>query len=182
MDDIQTANKLLAQSEIFLPDHQVQNIVSRLAQELNKDMQFEFPVVIPVMTGGLVFCGQLLPLLDFPLQLDYMHVTRYRGETKGSEIEWKLKPQLELNNRNILIVDDILDEGKTASAIMKWLKESGANKITLCVLFNKKIGKPKPIMANYVGLDIEDKYVFGFGMDIKNFWRNLSSIRAYKGE
>ena len=182
MNDIQTANKLLAHSEMFLPDHHVQNIVSRLAQELNKDMQFEFPIVIPVMTGGLVFCGQLLPLLDFPLELDYMHVTRYRGETQGSEIEWKLKPQLELDNRNILIIDDILDEGKTAFAIIEWLKESGANKITLCVLFNKKIGKPKPIMAKYVGLDIEDKYVFGFGMDVKNFWRNLSSIRAYKGD
>tara|TARA_Y100001933_G_C18835673_1_gene495350 strand:+ start:221 stop:775 length:555 start_codon:yes stop_codon:yes gene_type:complete len=181
MNENVDAYAILNKSHEIISKQEINKIINRLAKQISYDLRNDFPLVIPVMTGGLVLAGQLLPLLDFPLQLDYVHVSRYRGAVTGSDhIEWIKKPNNNVDGRSILLVDDILDEGVTAKAISETLIKMGACKVLLCVLLDKIINKPKPINAKYIGSLVENQYVFGFGMDIKNLWRNLTSIYVYK--
>ena len=171
----------LKNSEVIFPAELIQCQLERLASEITNDMAEELPVILPVMNGAIVMTGKLLPLLDFPLELDYLHASRYSGELTGSSVSWRSKPLIDVTDRTVLVIDDILDEGITAHQIMLWLKEAGAAIVKICVLLNKKINREKPICADYIGFDVPNEYVFGFGMDIKNAWRNLPDIRIYRG-
>jgi hypoxanthine phosphoribosyltransferase len=133
-----------------------------------------------VMGGGVVFTGQLLPLLHFPLEFDYIHVTRYRGTMQGGTIEWKVEPRRPLDGRVVLVLDDILDEGHTLAAIRERLLQQGAAAFYSAVLADKDIGRAKPIHADFVGVTVPNRYVFGFGMDVEGAWRNLPAIYAVK--
>ena len=124
------------------------------------------PLVLCVMTGGVVFCGQLLPRLDFPLDFDYLHATRYGPETQGGKISWRSAPWIPVKERTVLVVDDILDEGVTLAAVKESLTRLGAARVLVAVFADKVNGKPKPVSADFVGLTVPDRFVFGFGMDI----------------
>jgi hypoxanthine phosphoribosyltransferase len=132
------------------------------------------------MGGAVVFTGQLLPLLRFPLEFDYIHVTRYRGATQGGTIQWKVEPGKLLAGRAVLVLDDILDEGHTMAAIRDRILAAGATQFYSAVLADKAIGRDKPIRADFVGVSVPDRYVFGFGMDVEGAWRNLPAIYALK--
>jgi hypoxanthine phosphoribosyltransferase len=116
-----------------------------------------------------------------PLNIDAINATRYNNQTFGTGIEWVLKPRASLVNRTILIIDDILDEGVTLSAIYDYCNAQGAKAVYSAVLINKNIGRDKPIMADFIGLETEDRYLFGFGMDYKGYCRNANGIYACKG-
>jgi hypoxanthine phosphoribosyltransferase len=132
------------------------------------------------MTGAVVFTGQLLPLLEFPLELDYVHLTRYGESTIGGKIEWKQFPESKIRGRTVLIVDDILDEGHTLAEIRRRVLAAGASGFYSAVFADKQLGKPKPIAADFVGVTLPDRYVFGYGMDVKGAWRNLPAVYAMK--
>jgi hypoxanthine phosphoribosyltransferase len=134
------------------------------------------------MSGAIVFTGQLLPLLEFPLDLDYVHLTRYGDATVGGRIEWKAFPEGRIAGRTVLIVDDILDEGHTLMEIKRRVLEGGASRFYAAVFADKNIGIAKPIAADFVGVAVPDRYVFGFGMDVKGAWRNLPAVYAMKQE
>ncbi|MGR9101065.1 MAG: hypoxanthine-guanine phosphoribosyltransferase, partial [Gammaproteobacteria bacterium] len=138
------------------------------------------PVLLCVMNGGIVAAGKLLTLLDFPLTVDAVNVSRYRNQTFGGEMNWILKPGTPLKGRTVLIVDDILDEGITLEAIYRYCEEQGAASIYSAVLVEKKIAKAKPIEADFVGLETEDRYLFGYGLDFKGYLRNAAGIFACK--
>jgi hypoxanthine phosphoribosyltransferase len=133
------------------------------------------------MGGGVVFTGQLLPLLHFPIEFDYLHVTRYDGTTRGGALQWKVLPRQPIAGRVILVLDDILDEGHTLAAIRERLLSEGAAEVYCAVFTEKQTGRPKPIRSDFVGLKVPDRYVFGFGMDAEGAWRNLPAIYALKG-
>jgi hypoxanthine phosphoribosyltransferase len=154
--------------------------VHRLAQEITRELGEQFPLVLSVMGGGVVFTGQLLPLLRFPLEFDYIHVTRYRGTMHGGTIEWKVEPRRSLAGRTVLVLDDILDEGHTLAAIRERLLQQGATAFRSAVFADKDIGRSKPIHADFVGVTVPNRYVFGFGMDVEGAWRNLPAIYAVK--
>jgi hypoxanthine phosphoribosyltransferase len=132
------------------------------------------------MGGAVVFAGQILPRLRFPLDFDYIHATRYGAATRGSRIEWRVTPPESVRDRTVLVLDDILDGGETMAAIRGRLLELGARSFHCAVLVEKKLKVAKPIAADFVGLRIEDRFVFGCGLDAKGFWRNLPEIRAMK--
>jgi len=154
--------------------------VDRVAGEISAKLKNSAPLGLSVMGGGVVFTGQLLPLLRFPLEFDYVHVTRYRGQTRGGEIEWIVKPRVNVGGRAVLVIDDILDEGRTLAEIKKWLLSNGASSVFTAVLADKDLGKSKPASADFVGVTVPDRYVFGFGMDVHDAWRNLPAIYALK--
>ena len=181
MVDAEKARQILRDAEIVCSADQVRDAVVRLAREISDRLADSVPLVLSVMGGGVVFSGQLLPLLNFPLEFDYIHVTRYRGSTRGGEIRWRVEPHARVQARTVLILDDILDEGHTAAAIKKWLYEQGAEQVLVAVLADKAIAKEKPLNADFVGVSVPDRYVFGFGMDINDAWRNLPAIYAVKG-
>jgi hypoxanthine phosphoribosyltransferase len=133
-----------------------------------------------VMRGSVIFAGQLLPQLRFPLHFDYLDVTRYGLSTAGGEITWKVSPGTAVAGRSVLVVDDILDEGHTLASIREKLLEAGASEFHCAVFAQKDTGRAKPIIADFVGVTVPDRYVFGFGMDVYGAWRNLPAIYALR--
>jgi hypoxanthine phosphoribosyltransferase len=124
----------------------------------------------------------LLPQLRFPLHFDYLDVTRYGTATVGGEITWKVSPGTAVAGRTVLVIDDILDEGHTLSAVRQKLLDAGATEFYSAVFANKDLGRPKPIVADFVGITVPNRYVFGFGMDVYGAWRNLPAIYALRNE
>ena len=122
----------------------------------------------------------MLPLLRFPLEFDAIHVSRYAGETRGGELQWRVLPKEPVAGRTILVLDDILDEGHTLVAIRNKMLALGAKQILSAVLVDKSLDREKPIKADFVGLTVPNRYVFGCGMDAFGLWRNLPAIYALK--
>jgi len=174
------AQKLLDDAELLTSADEVTRAVARMAKEISAELKGEFPVVLAVMGGAAVFTGHLLPLLDFPLEFGAIEVTRYGNTTQGREITWRLAPKDNVKGRIVLVVDDILDEGITLSAIHLKLKEMGAKKVVSAVFADKDLGRKKPIDAEFVGITVPNRYVFGFGMDAYGLWRNLPAIYMLK--
>lgn len=168
----------LKQAELVHSADAVTQAISTIAKKLNQDYANKQPVMLSVMTGAIFFTGQLLPKLLFPLTLNYIHATRYHGELSGNAIKWIVKPTDEVNGREVLILDDILDEGITLKAIVDECYLLGAKDVKIAVLVEKIINKNKPISADYVELKLPNRYVFGCGMDVHNWWRNLPAIYA----
>jgi len=168
----------LHQAEVIYSEQMVDAAISTIASQLNRDYANHYPVVLCVMGGAVFFTGQLLPKLTFPLEFDYVQATRYHGTTEGKHLEWKIKPNNLVKKRKVLILDDILDEGITLRTIVNECKQLGADEIKVAVLVEKHLDKLKPIEADYVGLNVPDRYVFGCGMDIYGWWRNLPAIYA----
>ncbi|MEW6313213.1 MAG: hypoxanthine-guanine phosphoribosyltransferase [Pseudomonadota bacterium] len=160
----------------------VSEAVERMAREISTELAGRRPLVLPVMGGSVVFAGQLLPLLRFPLEFDYLHASRYRNTTQGGMIQWKVMPAVPLRERVVLVLDDILDEGETLAAIRERMLHEGVAAFYSAVLADKEIGRPKPISADFVGVKLPNRYVFGCGMDVKGAWRNLPGIYAVKEE
>lgn len=156
--------------------------VTRLAGEITAELGNKQPLVLCVMGGAVVFTGQLLPQLNFPLDFDYLHVSRYSNTTRGGELEWKVMPYENVTGRTVLVLDDILDEGHTLAAIRDKVLELGAAAFYGAVFAEKETGRPKPIAADFIGIKVPDRYVFGFGMDVRGAWRNLPAVYAMKSD
>lgn len=171
---------VLESSELLFSAAEVMQATQRLADEISAALGGEQPLILSVMGGAVVFTGQLLPLLNFPLDFDYVHATRYGKEKHGSRLEWKVLPRENVDGRIILVLDDILDEGYTLSAIRDKVLALGARKFMSAVFADKQIDKPKPVKADFVGINVPNRFVFGFGMDISGCWRNLPAIYALK--
>jgi hypoxanthine phosphoribosyltransferase len=180
MPDLQQAWAFLENSDPIATAEEVQAAVRRVATEIEQRLSSAYPLVLAVMGGAVVFAGQVLPLLRFPLDFDYIHASRYGAATRGSEVDWKVSPPGLAKGRVVLVLDDILDHGQTMSAIRDRLLELGAREFYCAVLVEKTLGIQKPITADFVGLCIPDRFVFGCGMDAKGLWRNLPEIRAMK--
>ena len=174
------ARRLLDEAELLCDAGCVQREVARMAREITTLLEREFPVVLSVMGGAAVFTGQLLPQLGFPLEFGAIEVTRYNNDIEGREITWRLPPRDNVRDRVVLVVDDILDEGITLAAIRKRLLEMGARKVYAAVFADKDLGRDKPVAADFVGVKVPNRYVFGFGMDAYGLWRNLPAIYALK--
>jgi len=174
----QNPQSLLDQAQLIHSSEAVQDAVSRLSKEISEQLEDTCPVIICVMGGGVVFAGQLLTQLKFPLELDYVHASRYQNQTVGNALVWQSLPKLDLSGRTILLVDDILDEGITLLAIKEKCLSLGARDVFSTVLVEKKLPHSKPIKADFVGLEVPNQYVFGCGMDAYGWWRNLPAIYA----
>lgn len=180
MPDLRQAWALLEDSDPVCSAEDVQAAIRRLAGEIGSRLGESYPLVLAVMGGAVVFAGQLLPLLRFPLDFDYIHATRYGAATRGADIDWRVTPPQAVEGRTVLVLDDILDGGDTMAAIRDRLLGLGARSFFAAVLVEKKLGRQKPISADFVGIQIPDRFVFGCGMDAKGFWRNLPEIRALR--
>ena len=174
------ARRVLETAERVCSAAAVSEAVARMALEISTALAGSFPLVLCVMRGSVIFTGQLLPLLRFPLEFDYLEVTRYGGETRGGEISWKVSPGTPVAGRVVLVLDDVVDEGRTLAAIRGKLLAAGAVRIYCAVFADKDIGRAKSVAADFVGVLLPNRYVFGFGMDVGGAWRNLPEIYALK--
>lgn len=176
------AREILQQAQLLCPEAQVQAALHKVAQEINAVLAGHFPLVLSVMGGAVVFSGQLLPLLNFPLDFDYVHVSRYGDARTGGAMHWKVAPHESVKGRVVLLVDDILDEGHTLAALKERVMALGAKACYSAVFADKQHGRPKPVAADFVGLVLPDRFVFGYGMDIEGLWRNLPAVYAVKNQ
>jgi len=181
LPDRDRAWQILREADLVLDAAGVRATVESIAREITAKLADSYPLVLCVMGGSVVFTGQLLPLLRFPLDFDYMHVTRYDGATRGGTLTWKVLPRHPVAGRTVLVLDDILDEGHTMLAIRERLLGEGARAFHCAVFADKDIGRPKPLTADFHGVKLPDRYVFGFGMDVEGAWRNLPEIYALRG-
>ena len=172
------ALKILQESDEIVPAEAVTAAIDRMAESVRAAVGNDFPLLLSVMGGAAVFTGMLLPKLDFPLEFDYIHLTRYRNATEGGEMQWRVSPAESVKDRVVLVLDDILDEGETMAAIRDRIVAMGAKRFLSVVLCEKKLNKPKPLKPDFCGFEVPDRYVFGCGMDAKGYWRNLPAIRA----
>lgn len=181
--NIEAAGKLLAESDLLVAESEVVAAIGRIADEMTADLGDSNPVLVCCMHGGLAFAGQLLTKLVFPLQVDYVHATRYGHELNGVALDWKVRPQTDLHGRTVVLLDDILDEGVTLAAIAEYCRQQGAAKVMMAVLVEKlHLRKVTPGMrADFTGIEVGDRFLFGYGLDYKGYWRNAPGIYAVKG-
>jgi len=180
MTDTQHIKDLLASAELIHSAETVASAVSRVAAEITEKLGDTNPLLLCVMSGGVPFSGHLMTQLDFPLEFDYLHVTRYGHDYSGGELSWRSAPWTSVKGRTVIVLDDILDEGLTLAAIVERLKELGATACYTAVATDKLNGKKKPLKADFVALTVPDRFVFGYGMDVRGHFRNLPAIYAMK--
>ncbi len=167
-----------ATAQLLHSKTEVEAALDSMAKQINQLLADRNPLVLCVMNGGLVAAGQLLTRLTMPLTVDTINASRYQNKTVGSEIEWIVKPRTSLKNRTVLLIDDILDAGITLAAIYDYCIAEGASSVYTAVLLDKDLPQDKPLTADFVGLKVVDRYVFGYGMDYKGYWRNADGIYA----
>ena len=178
-DQRPTLADALARSVLVHAEEALDAAIKRVAAEITHDLAGSNPVFLTIMQGGLMFAGRLALQLRVECEFDYVHASRYRGKTSGGGLLWLARPHIPLHGRDVLLVDDILDEGHTLSGIRDWCGTQGARTVRIAVLCEKRHGRTVPgLKADYVGLEVPDRYVFGYGMDFHEQGRNLPAIYA----
>ena len=180
--DHATLSAVFGRSSRLYSEAEVETALDKMALAISEQLSEKDPILLCVMNGGLITTGKLATRLNFPLQLDYLHASRYRGETSGSELHWEKRPSLDLKGRVVLVIDDIFDEGATLDAIVSYCSNEGAAEIFTAVLTDKQHDRKLTMLqADFVGLKIPDEYVFGYGLDYKGYLRNAAGIYAIDG-
>ena len=181
MTRVEEAQQVLQQADCLHDAQAVAAAYDRMAAAIAAEYAGKNPLFLCVMIGGAIPAAEILRRVQIPFELDYLHATRYRGETTGSSIQWKVFPAISLRQRHVLIIDDILDEGHTLKAIQDFLLAQECLSFKTAVLADKIHDRKAPgVKAEFVGLRVEDRYVFGCGMDYKSYWRQLPGIWAVK--
>ncbi|MDA3914636.1 hypoxanthine-guanine phosphoribosyltransferase [Oleiagrimonas sp.] len=173
----------LRDADLLFTADALASAIARMGREIDAELDGERAVFLTVMQGGLIFAGQLALAMGTDVEFDYVHATRYRGGTQGHDIQWLRKPQLALDGRTVMLVDDILDEGYTLKAVREYCLAAGARRVLVVTLCRKQHDRRVPgLAADFNGVDVPDRYVFGFGMDYHEQGRNLPAIHALRGE
>ena len=181
--DLGAIKRAREEADCLVGEREVEAALDRMAAGITARLADRNPLVYTVMNGGLIFAGRLLPRLPFALELAYLHATRYGHALKGALLDWRVRPTQDVRGRTVLVLDDILDEGRTLLAIIEYLQAEGAREVLSAVLVHKvHERKARPGMrADFTGLDVEDRFLFGCGMDYQGYWRNAPGIYAVKG-
>jgi hypoxanthine phosphoribosyltransferase len=178
---INDLNKILDEADCLVDEVKLNEALDKMASQISADLADKMPLVLCVMNGGLIPTAALIERLNFPLELDYIHATRYGMETEGASLNWLSYPQTSLKNRHILVIDDIFDQGHTLQAIVSWLEQQETSSVYTAAVINKLHDRKTNMTPDYIGTDVADRFLFGYGMDYKGFFRNLKGIYAIKG-
>ncbi len=177
------ANRVRETARQLISPARVRAALDGMAAAATVALADENPVVLAVMNGGAFTAVELCQRLDFPHELDFVHVTRYDGDLVGGELSWRAWPDRDLSGRTVLVVDDIVDHGDTLDAICHRLRRGGARRVYVAVLVVKRLDQPRVrVEVDFAGVEVDDVYVFGCGMDYKGYWRGLTGIYAADAE
>ena len=170
--------EVLKKADRLYPPEVVEAALDRMAREIQIQLSDSNPLLVCIMTGGVVPFGKLLPKLQFPFETDFVHATRYRGALHGGELHWRVGPEANPRDRVVLLIDDILDGGDTLAGIEARYRNDGARAVHKAVLVVKQRARSIDVPVEFKGLDVPDRYVFGYGMDYKGYLRNAPGIFA----
>lgn len=170
--------KITSRSSCYCSKADIEKALDKMALEITGKLAGTNPVVLSVMIGGLIPTGHLVTRLDFPLQLDYIHVTRYGNSTRPGDLHWLVTPRIPVKDRTVLIIEDVLDGGLTLAAIVDFCIQSGAKAVYTAVMVDKKRERPENGLqkADFTGLEVEDHFLYGFGLDYEGYLRNVFAI------
>lgn len=176
--ELTEALKLREKAKCLYDKSTIEKAIKKVAEKMNRDLADKNPVLLCVMNGAVIFMGQIATQLTFPLQIDYVHVTRYQGGIEGREIHWVAEPNIPLQNRVVVIIEDILDGGLTLAAVKNFCVQQGATEVLCAALVDKKrLREPGGVeTCEYVGLEVEDKFLIGYGLDFLGYFRNEPEI------
>lgn len=169
------------EAELLWTQQQVEQALDQMASALSARIESSHPLLLTVMNGAVIPMGYLLTRLDFPLQVDYVHATRYGEHLSGGALQWIARPRIALDQRTVVFVDDIHDEGGTLEALKQWALQQGAREVIRVTLVTKLHERKVAPPSDFNGLTVPDRYVFGFGLDYKGYLRNMPGIYALKG-
>lgn len=170
--------EVMEQSTCLHTTEEVDAAIDRMAADITEKLADTNPILLCVMIGGIVPAGILLPRLNFPLEVDYIHATRYHGNIQGGELKWKIAPDTRLAGRTVILLDDVLDHGNTLTAIVKHCEGMQAAAVYTAVLVDKAYPRGPDVIqqADFTGLNVINRYIFGYGMDYKEYLRNAPGI------
>ncbi|GAA6166497.1 hypoxanthine-guanine phosphoribosyltransferase [Sessilibacter corallicola] len=175
----QEAQAVFNTADLIHSSDAIDQALSEMATQIERDYADKIPLVLCVMNGGLMTTARLISKVGIPMQVDYIHATRYANKTTGANVQWLAEPKMSLAGRDVIIVDDILDEGVTLSELISYCKRHECRSVKTAMLIRKLHDRRiNNLEADYLGLDVPDRYVFGCGMDYKSFYRNLPGIYA----
>ncbi|MDC8012147.1 hypoxanthine-guanine phosphoribosyltransferase [Tahibacter soli] len=175
----ETLADALARADLIHDTPALDAAIARVAAELDAALAGERAVFLTVMHGGMLFAAKLALAMKTDMEFDYVHATRYRGATSGADLHWMRQPAATLAGRTVVLADDILDEGRTLKAIRDFCRDRGARRVIVAVLCEKRHGRcVDGIVADACGVEVPDRYVFGYGMDFHEQGRNLPAIWA----
>jgi len=170
---------ILEQSSLVAGSAEVTAAIERLAADINAHYGDRPIILLTVMTGAIIPAARLAIRLKMPMRMDFVHATRYAGQTEGGALDFRVPPRLKLQDEDVLIVDDIYDVGLTLELIERYCVSRGARSVNSAVLVRKQHGRETAgELPRFIGMDVPDKYVFGCGMDVYEHWRHLDEIRA----
>lgn len=181
--EVKRLNKVAEDADCLASEQEVSQAFDAMAKAITKQLSQDLPLVFCIMNGGLFTTGELLKRLNFPLEVDYLHASRYRRKAEAGQLHWRVEPEVAMQDRSVLLIDDVLDEGATLAAIASYCRKQGAKDVKTAVLVDK-LHERKAVAgfkADFTGLEIEDRYLFGCGMDYQGYLRNLPAIYAPKG-
>lgn len=178
-DDFPDPHSLIERSVLVASREEIESAIDRLAAEINSHYGDSELVLMAVMTGAILPATWIATRLSMPLRMDFVHATRYTGQTSGGDLDFRVPPRLNLQDQNVLIVDDIYDVGLTLELIGRYCLARGARSVESAVLVRKQHGRETAgELPRFIGLDVDDRYVFGCGMDAYEHWRHLPELRA----
>ena len=175
--------EILENSTLIADKREVEAAVEFLGEAVNAHYGDREIILLIVMTGAVMPAAWVAAKLKMPVQMDFVHATRYAGQTEGGEIEFRVPPRLNLEGHDVLIIDDIYDIGLTLQMIEGYCESRGARSVNSAVLVRKIHDRETTgTLPKFIGMEVEDKYIFGCGMDVYENWRHLDEIRALEGD
>ncbi len=176
--------EVLEKADCLYDMSQLEKALDVMANDITRKLENENPLILCVMIGAVIPTGHLLTRLHFPLEVDYIHATRYRGTLRGGDLHWLVEPRQSLKDRTVLIIDDVMDGGLTLAAIIDYCAQMGAKAVYTAVMVNKIREREKGVNfePDFVGVNTEDRYLLGFGLDYEEYWRNAPGIYAVAEE
>ncbi|HLX72189.1 MAG TPA: hypoxanthine phosphoribosyltransferase [Verrucomicrobiae bacterium] len=161
---------------VLITEQQLARRIAEMAQMIQRDFSGREMVVVSVLSGTVMFLADLIRHLNLPMRLDFLGVSSYGAGTESGELAITKELRLDVRNRDVLVVDDILDTGKTMVRVLEKLKALRPRKIRTCVLLNKAARRVENVKADYVGFEIPDYFVVGYGLDFAERYRNLPFV------
>lgn len=184
MVDVEAVKALQENSKCLHDMADINRALDSMAVEITAEYRDKSPVFLCVMMGSVIPTADLVKRLDFPLQLDYIHVTRYQGKIRAGDLHWIAEPRMDLEGRHVIVVEDVLDGGLTLSSIVDYCTQAKAASVKTAVIVDKiREREPGALeQADFVGLKVPDLFLYGYGMDYEGYLRNIPGIYAVNEE
>ncbi len=163
--------------EILIPEEQLQQRIAELAAEISRDYEGKLPLLICILRGGVMFLTDLIRYLTIPHEIDFMAIESYgKGRREPGEVRLTMDLHTSIRGRHVILVEDIIDTGNTVAQVLEMLRVRQPKSLKVCVLLDKAARREVPVPIHYRGFEIPNKFVFGYGLDMDGYWRNLPFI------